>query len=59
MKNALDWLISSIEFSGKPVALINISQRATHAEEQIREILKTMSANIIDQASITPCPAGP
>ncbi|MGB7225312.1 MAG: NADPH-dependent FMN reductase, partial [Bradyrhizobium sp.] len=31
MKNALDWLVGSHEFPGKPVALINTSPRATHA----------------------------
>ncbi len=53
MKNALDWLVSSVEFPEKPVALINTSQRAIHAEAQLREILKTMSTRIIDEASIT------
>jgi len=53
MKNALDWLVSSVEFPEKPVALINTSQRAVHAEDQMREILKTMSARMIDEASIT------
>lgn len=53
LKNALDWLVSSVEFPEKPVALINTSQRAIHAEAQLREILKTMSTRIIDEASIT------
>jgi len=53
MKNALDWLVSSVEFPEKPVALINTSQRAVHSEAQLREILKTMSARMIDEASIT------
>jgi chromate reductase len=53
MKNALDWLVSSLEFPEKPVALINTSQRAIHAPAQLREILTTMSARLIDDASIT------
>ncbi len=53
MKNALDWLVSSVEFPQKPVALINTSQRAVHSEAQLREILKTMSARVVDEASIT------
>lgn len=53
MKNALDWLVSSFEFPGKSIALINTSQRAIHAPAQLREILKTMSARLIDAASIT------
>lgn len=52
MKNALDWLVSGIEFPGKPVALINTSPRAEHAQAQLREILRTMSAHVIEEASI-------
>jgi chromate reductase, NAD(P)H dehydrogenase (quinone) len=52
LKNALDWLVSSTEFPGKPVALINASQRATHADAALRLTLNTMSANIVEDASI-------
>jgi chromate reductase len=52
MKNALDWLVPSLEFPEKPVALINASPRATHAIAHMRETLATMSARIIDEASI-------
>ncbi|MGB8316431.1 MAG: NADPH-dependent FMN reductase [Aestuariivirga sp.] len=52
-KNALDWLVSGVEFPGKPVALINTSQRAIHAQAQLREILATMSARLIDGACLT------
>jgi chromate reductase, NAD(P)H dehydrogenase (quinone) len=53
MKNALDWLVSSFEFPGKPVAIIDTSQRSIYAPAQLREILTTMSARLIDGASIT------
>ena len=53
LKNALDWLVSSIEFPGKPVALINTNPRATIAQASLTEILITMSAQIIEPASIT------
>lgn len=53
MKNALEWLVGSHEFPGKPVALINASQRATHADAQLRLTLTTMSARLIEAASIT------
>ncbi len=53
LKNALDWLVSAPEFHGKPVALFNTAPRAIHAQAQIREILTTMSALLIDTASIT------
>ena len=53
LKNALDWLVGSLEFSGKPVALINTSPRATHAQESLQEILITMSARLIPEAFAT------
>lgn len=53
MKNALDWLVPSLEFPGTPVALINASPRAEHAIAHMRETLSTMQARIVDAASIT------
>ena len=53
LKNALDWLVSSTEFPGKPVALINTNPRATIALASLTEILNTMSARIIEPANIT------
>jgi chromate reductase, NAD(P)H dehydrogenase (quinone) len=53
LKNALDWLVSSIEFPGKPVALINTSPRSTIALASLKEILTTMSAQIVEPANIT------
>ena len=47
LKNLLDWLVGGVEFPGKPVALINTSLRAYHAQEQLREILTTMSARLM------------
>ncbi len=52
LKNALDWLVSSLEFAGKPVALLNCSPRAVHAEAQLREVLATMAARLVPEASI-------
>lgn len=53
MKNALDWLVGSMEFPGKPVALINTSERAVHADAHLRLTLTTMSARLVEPASIT------
>lgn len=53
MKNALDWLVGSSEFPDKPVAVINASQRATHADAQLRLTLTTMSARLVEAASTT------
>lgn len=52
MKNALDWLVSGVEFPYKPILLINTSPRAFHAQEALREVLLTMSGNIIEEASV-------
>lgn len=53
LKNALDWLVSSLEFADTPTALINTSPRAHHAQDQLREVLSTMSARLVEAASIT------
>lgn len=53
MKNALDWMVGNETFVDKPVALLNTSPRATHAQAALREIVSTMSARIVNEASIT------
>jgi len=53
LKNALDWLVASSEFPGKAVALLNTSPRATHGPAQLTEILVTMAARLIPEASVT------
>ena len=52
LKNALDWLVGSTEFAGKPVAIFNASLSATHAHGQLVEILTTMAANVVADASL-------
>jgi chromate reductase len=52
LKNALDWIVSSGELSGKALALIDTS-RSSFATPQLREILTTMEARIVPDASIT------
>jgi chromate reductase len=52
MKNSLDWLVSFEGVVGKPVALINTSPRAHHAHESLAEILRTMSMDIVADASV-------
>jgi chromate reductase len=51
-KNALDWLVGSQIFLQKPVALFNASPRAGDAQAALRLVLETMSARVIDAASI-------
>lgn len=53
IKNALDWLVSFEPFVHKPVAVWNASPRAHHADDALRETLKTMSAEIIEPASVS------
>jgi chromate reductase len=53
MKNALDWLVSFEGFIDKPVAVVNTSARAKHADDALREVLRTMSARILSEASVT------
>jgi NAD(P)H-dependent FMN reductase len=52
LKNALDWVIESGELIDKPVALISASARARYAWAALVEILTTMSARVIGEASI-------
>jgi NAD(P)H-dependent FMN reductase len=49
LKNALDWLVGSTqgEIVDKPVALINASPIATHAQASLVETLRMMSARVV------------
>jgi len=51
IKNTLDWLVSFEPFIHKPVAVINASPRAHHADEALRETLRTMSAGLVGERS--------
>lgn len=53
MKNALDWMVGCEAFVHKPVALLNASPRAIHAQASLRETITVMSACIVEEASIT------
>ena len=53
MKNALDWLVASLEFAGTPLALINASPHSEFAPPQMRETLTVMSGDVVDAASVT------
>jgi len=52
LKNALDWLVGSDAFAGKPTMLVNVAPRAFHAQAQLREILTTMAARIVPEACV-------
>lgn len=53
LKNALDWLVGGVEFPYKPIMLINTSPRASHAQEALREVIATMSGNIIEKSCVS------
>lgn len=53
LKNALDWLVSGVELPGKPVALFNASPTSTYVRDALVEILTTMSARVILEATVT------
>ena len=53
IKNALDWLVSFEPFAYKHVAVLNASPRAHHADDALRETLRTMAAIIVEPASIS------
>jgi chromate reductase, NAD(P)H dehydrogenase (quinone) len=52
MKNALDWLVPSLEFPETPVALINASPRAERGQAHLRETLTVMTARIVEPACV-------
>lgn len=59
MKTLLDWLVASYEFPGIATALVNTAPRSFHADSHLREILGTMSADLVDAASVTLPPQAP
>lgn len=52
MKNALDWLVASLEFPKTPVALINASPRAERGLAHLRETLTVMTARFVEPACV-------
>lgn len=53
LKNALDWMVGNESLINRPVALLNASARAVHAQAALRETLVTMSARVMDSACVT------
>jgi NAD(P)H-dependent FMN reductase len=52
MKNALDWLVGFEPFIHKPTVVLNASPRAHHADDALRETLRTMSAGLVGERSL-------
>ena len=58
LKNLLDWLVGSLEFPGKRVTLVAASERSVHAQAQLGEVLRTMTARLIpDDPVVVPLPS--
>jgi chromate reductase, NAD(P)H dehydrogenase (quinone) len=53
LKNLLDWLVGSVEFPFKPVALLKANAHSVHAQAQLLEVLTTMNARLVEEASVT------
>ena len=52
LKNALDWTVGSGEFVDKPVGLITASSQGEKGHAALLLILKAISANVVDEASL-------
>jgi chromate reductase len=52
LKNAIDWTVSSMEFSHKPTALITASTSGLKGHQSLLETLKVIEANITDETQL-------
>jgi len=52
LKNAIDWTVSSMEFSGKPTALITASSVGQKGHSSLLETLKIIDAQITDETQL-------
>lgn len=52
-KNALDWLVSDPAMVGKPVVILHAIRGSSWALDSLKEVLRTMSAEILEDASVT------
>ena len=51
-KNLLDWLVSDPAFAGKRVVILHAARGSVWALDSLKEILRTMSAEILQDASV-------
>ena len=52
LKNALDWTVSTSDFSGKPVALITASLSGLKAHESLLGTLRVIEAKIEEESQV-------
>jgi chromate reductase, NAD(P)H dehydrogenase (quinone) len=50
-KNALDWLVGDPTFAGKSAIILHVDRGSHWALDSLKEVLRTMSANLIEPAS--------
>jgi NAD(P)H-dependent FMN reductase len=53
LKNALDWLVSGVEMTDKPVGMINTTPYAMYAPAALAETLRTVGARVLPEACVT------
>lgn len=51
-KNAIDWTVSSCEFSQKPTALITASSQGEKAHHSLLETLRIIESNITEDTQL-------
>lgn len=49
-KNLLEWLVSDARFPGKRVGILQVDRGSSWAYDSLREVLRTMSAEIVEDA---------
>ena len=52
-KNGLDWLVSDPAFAHKRVVIIKAERGTDFATASLKEVLRTMSANIVEDACVS------
>lgn len=52
LKNALEWCVSTILFSEKPVALITASASGAKAHESLQLVMKTIGADVREETTL-------
>lgn len=52
LKNALDWMVSSASFSGKPTALVTASTGGENAHEALLKVLGAIDCDIIEDGTL-------
>lgn len=52
IKNTLDWVVNHAPFADKPVVVLNPAYQSFHADEALKETLRTMSADLVLDACL-------